>query len=553
MEAHKIRAEANPTRWVLKVCSIALVSTLLAQMTVSQLSVSVPGLSSCDKAMIAAPGDINFGFMNTVRYSGDNMRSCDILVRASCATSLEILKFALRDLNKRTDILPNITVGYVAVDDCGAPIRALEVCEYFVSYIANDNSNKCANFSRNDMDDATSRNSSGVVAVIGPGSSASASLASSFLSIFQIPHVSTFATSDLLSDKTIYEYFLRLVSPDTFQIRAILDLCQRLSWTYVSLVYSEGSYGENAASKIDNFLRDTSNNYSICLATSQKLHADSNAAEINRVLSSLLKYDNVNVVILFLSGTQQLTFFKTAREMAGIGRFLWLAGDFITTVLTRFSDILEGTVYIGHPYVEMPDFTRYMETINLASDDGNAWLTDYWETTHSCSLHDSLNKTGKECKQPIVLSDDVCPSLWPIASRVYDAVFVIGNAIHRLFNDHCPRAFTDKLMLKDCIRGNVLLKYLYATDVQGRMGRIHFDSSGNVQENLVFYQYQRLALGYSSVLVGQWSPVDRAMNFDSSKVSWGVFRQNFVRFQNSSERLASVCSLPCKSNEYIIC
>jgi hypothetical protein len=552
MEARRICAEAAMPRRLMGVYLVAFVCTLLAEMTASQISISVPGLSAVDKAMIASPGDINFGYMTIVRFSSDNKRSCDIRLRTSCATSLEILKFALQALNKRTDLLPNITVGYVAVDDCGTPIRALEVSAYFVNNTADSNFDKYANNSGIDVDDAKPQSSRNVVAVVGPASSPSASLASSFLSIFQIPHLATSATSDLLSDKTIYEYFLRLLSPDSFQIRAILDLCQRLGWTYVSLVYSEGSYGENAASKIDNYLRDTSNNYSICLATSQKIYADSDAADLDRVFSTLLEYENVNVVILFLSGAQQLTFFNEARRMAGVGRFLWLAGDFIATLLTRFSDILEGAVYIGHPCTEMPDFKGYMETINPASDEGNVWLSDYWEEFHSCYLNDLLNKTGKECKQPIVLTEDVCPTVWPAACRVYDAVFVIGSAIHRLVTDRCPRAFAEKWILKECISGPVLLDYLYNTDAQGRIGRIRFDSSGNVQEQLLFLQYQRLESGYSSVSIGQWSPVDGAMTFDSSKVSWGVFRQNYVRSYNSVECLASVCSLPCKSNEYII-
>ena len=53
-----------------------------------------------------------------------------------------------------------------------------------------------------------------------------------------------------MSDKSRFEYFMRLVPPDNFQAEGIVDLLLYYNWTFVSLVYSEGSYGENGARKV---------------------------------------------------------------------------------------------------------------------------------------------------------------------------------------------------------------------------------------------------------------------------------------------------------------
>ena len=53
-----------------------------------------------------------------------------------------------------------------------------------------------------------------------------------------------------LSDRTKYAYFARVVPSDTYQARAIVDLLVHYNWTYISLVNSEGVYGETGAKVI---------------------------------------------------------------------------------------------------------------------------------------------------------------------------------------------------------------------------------------------------------------------------------------------------------------
>ena len=55
-----------------------------------------------------------------------------------------------------------------------------------------------------------------------------------------------------LSDRTKYAYFARVVPSDTYQARAIVDLLVHYNWTYISLVNSEGVYGETGAKVIGN-------------------------------------------------------------------------------------------------------------------------------------------------------------------------------------------------------------------------------------------------------------------------------------------------------------
>lgn len=76
-------------------------------------------------------------------------------------------------------------------------------------------------------------------------SSHSSSISNHHLFIwFQIPQISYASTAPELSDDRRYDFFSRVVPPDSFQAQAMVDIVKAMGWNYVSTVASEGSYGE---------------------------------------------------------------------------------------------------------------------------------------------------------------------------------------------------------------------------------------------------------------------------------------------------------------------
>ncbi|GAA6065174.1 metabotropic glutamate receptor 4-like isoform X1 [Tachysurus ichikawai] len=69
-----------------------------------------------------------------------------------------------------------------------------------------------------------------------------------------IPQVSYASTAPELSDNTRYDYFSRVVPPDTYQAQAIVDIVRHMGWNYVATVASEGNYGESG---VDAFIQKT--------------------------------------------------------------------------------------------------------------------------------------------------------------------------------------------------------------------------------------------------------------------------------------------------------
>ncbi|KAH3880648.1 hypothetical protein DPMN_004569 [Dreissena polymorpha] len=66
-----------------------------------------------------------------------------------------------------------------------------------------------------------------------------------------IPQISYASTSIDLSDKSRFEYFSRVVPPDSFQARAMVDVAASFGWNYVSTLADDGNYGERGVSAFE--------------------------------------------------------------------------------------------------------------------------------------------------------------------------------------------------------------------------------------------------------------------------------------------------------------
>lgn len=116
-----------------------------------------------------------------------------------------------------------------------------------------------------------------------------------FQGLFHIPQISPASTAKALSDKSRFEYFARTVPPDTFQSSALVDIVKSVNWSYVSTVYSEGSYGEYG---IEVFHREAQER-NVCIATAEKVPSTADDRVFDAIILKLRKKINAKGVVLF--------------------------------------------------------------------------------------------------------------------------------------------------------------------------------------------------------------------------------------------------------------
>lgn len=201
---------------------------------------------------------------------------CDSRLRESGVVQyVEALNYVVDRINSDPEVLPNVSLGFVAIDDCATPEIALAGSLAFLPL-------GCQHTCRS-SGIVRPVGAHDVVAVIGADSSPSSAMIANVLGLFAVPQISPSATSNLLSDKTRFPYFMRMVPPDRYQARAIIQILAHFEWTYVSAVFSRGSYGVELVAR----LRELAGEHGVCLAGAHEVSSVTDRSSFRRLVQLL--------------------------------------------------------------------------------------------------------------------------------------------------------------------------------------------------------------------------------------------------------------------------
>ncbi|XP_039513167.1 metabotropic glutamate receptor 7-like [Pimephales promelas] len=190
---------------------------------------------------IRIEGDLTLGGLFPVHARGVSGEPCGDIKKENGIHRLEAMLYALDQINSDDELLPNITLGARVLDTCSRDTYALEQSLTFVqALIQKDTSDvRCTN-----GEPPVFVKPEKVIGVIGASASSVSIMVANILRLFQIPQISYASTAPELSDDRRYDFFSRVVPPDSFQAQAMVDIVKSMGWNYVSTVASEGSYGE---------------------------------------------------------------------------------------------------------------------------------------------------------------------------------------------------------------------------------------------------------------------------------------------------------------------
>lgn len=184
-------------------------------------------------------GNITLGGLFPI-HSDDRNGKCSRINGVLGIQRLEAMIFAINRINIEGKILPGIKLGLSAFDTCSSETTALDrTVEEFITHQRCDSEEEEGAIGMRQ-----------VVGVVGPLYSSISVQVAHLLRLFRMPQISYDSTSSELSDNTKYEYFLRTVPSDLLQARAIVDILRYFGWSYVSVVYSDDSYGRNGIEEL---------------------------------------------------------------------------------------------------------------------------------------------------------------------------------------------------------------------------------------------------------------------------------------------------------------
>lgn len=489
---------------------------------------TVPGLKY---RVYARQGDINIGFLTHIyRYSSSDF--CASTFRPTGAQNSEIPAFMTEQINQDDSLLPNISLGFVTFDDCQKDLTALANSVYFVP-------------TGDRTIDRSSTKHHPIAGLVGPIYSRQSVMVSSFLGLFNIPVLSPLSTSDELSDKSRFPYFMRLVPPDSYQAVAIGDMIRFFGWSYVSLLYSEGSYGVNAAKYVERLTRQRG----VCLAISKRLAADYSEREIDGIVLSIRANRDAPVVVFFLETNDIVRVFRSVIRLNLTSHFLWISGDTMPSIEgIDAEEEAVGSLFMTHSNGMIPGFEDYIRSLSWR-DGRNPWRPLIFEDFYRCSWNrsDSGAERGRSCAEHDTLRDAVNVT-WTSPAIHADGFRVYANALHSLISDHCPELFRKTEAARDfsaCVTGPRLLAYMKNVSMDGYTGHITFDEKGDMHGKLLIRQVRgshRDGIYYRTV--GEWDRVTNSLTLNLTELDWGRTKKL------ANMEVESICSRACRVGQY---
>ncbi|XP_054710934.1 metabotropic glutamate receptor-like [Uloborus diversus] len=493
------------------------------------------GFSHGRKAIIE--GDVMLGGLHPIHQKGGK-EICGLINKDRGIQRVEAMLFALEKINRDPSLLKDIKLGAIILDTCSSDSYALNQSLEFIRASINTvdaTAFECPNGSAPTL----KFNTKAITGVIGGSYSEVSLQVANLLRLFRIPQVSPASTGTWLSDKTRYDFFARTVPPDTFQAVALVDLVQRFNWSYVSLVSSEGQYGDSGMTAFQREARSRN----ICIAASEKVPHSATSEVFDTIYQNLLQKPNARGVVLFTRDADASGILKAAKRLNKT-HFTWVASDGWgkqEKLVENLEQAAEGAITVELQSTEIEEFNKYMKSLTPSNNQRNPWFEEYWESVFSCVLPKNSNNSKLPiCSPNLRLDESVGYRQESKVQFVVDAVYAFAHALDKVWRELCkPRGEGYCHAMRSLDGGKLYRDYLLNvsfTDLGGN--QVKFDQQGDGLGRYTIYNYQKddNSSNYYYKVVGKWFD---GLHLDLDDVKW----------PGGGSLTTSVCSHPCGPGE----
>ncbi|XP_049431396.1 extracellular calcium-sensing receptor-like [Epinephelus fuscoguttatus] len=442
----------------------------------------------------------------------------------------QAMLFAIEEINNRTDLLPNVFLGYKIYDVCSSIARGVRV----TLALANGNEESSASSQEPCI------KSDQVQAIIGETSSSPSMAIASVIGPFHIPVISHFATCACLSDKTKYPSFLRTIPSDDYQSRALAHLVKHFGWTWVGAIRTNDDYGNNGMATFT----ETAQQLGICLEYSVSLFRTDPPDKIQKIID-IIRASTSKVIVTFLSPTDMNILIQkmSHHNLTGyqwVGSESWIF-DSQTAAMDKHH-ILDGAIGLSIPKAHVSGMREFMMDVKPLNSSRNELFTEFWETLFSCKFKQS--KSSTENQRGCTGHEDLTGvqnsftdmSLMPIFNNVYKGVYAVAHALHSMLS--CNKTCNNKVQLDPY----TILQHIKRIHFKTKEGEeVYFNENGDPAAKYEIINWQPTENGIVDfVIVGFYDaslPADKQLNLQNKSLIWA----------NISKQVpVSVCSKKCR-------
>ncbi|XP_064156289.1 taste receptor type 1 member 1-like [Anguilla rostrata] len=415
---------------------------------------------------------------------------------------LQVMRFAIEEINNSTSILPDVSLGYEIFDHCSEVQNFPSVFEFLYK-------------NRSVLIHSKPK----VVSMLGPYGSSQTITIAPFFMMDLLPMVNYGSSSSRLSDKNVYPSFFRMITSNRAQVQLIIRILQRFKWTWIAFIGCDNDYSRDALQLFIDAIRNTS----ICMAYQDELKVDSKHGTVLENIKML----RINVIIVYT-----LEMYATALIQSAIRNNVqdkvWIASN--PWSLNKALPTLQGLSTIGtiigitERVVSLPGFPEFVQKSRS-------------DSKHPQCKNEKLQEFGATCNQacyncsyvdPIkIITQD--PSF---NFAIYSAVYIVAKALHNIL--HCGIKGCNKT---ERIFPYELLKEIKKTDFQLLNQRVKFDANGDSPSryNIVFWN-----------LDNSENPFQHVGSYDTEPVVRFSINESLIHWYSNGTIPVSRCSEECE-------
>nr|XP_055030601.1 extracellular calcium-sensing receptor-like [Misgurnus anguillicaudatus] len=438
--------------------------------------------------------------------------------------------FAIEEINKNPNILPNYTVGYEIFNACG-------FSNILQSALALSNGQE----SIIDQGNCTKANT--VQAIIGHSGSTPTIGFARIMGRFQIPTISHFASCACLSNRKEFPSFFRTIPSDYYQSRALAQLVKQFGWTWVGALSNDNDYGQNG---IATFIK-TAQEEGVCVEYTASFESTGSITSLTKIVD-IIRRSTSKVIMAFMSHREiKMLVGELYRQnitgLQWIGSDAWITDDSLTD--SPGHTLLIGSIGFTVRNAQIPGLGPFLQEVNPSQFPDSMFLKEFWENVFQCSLspysvREKCNGSEnlKYIKHPFTDVSDL-----RFTNNVYQAVYAVAHALDNLLsckqqkvtfdNGTCAHTMT--------IQPWQVLHYLQTVNFSTNEGEmLFFDSKGDSPARYELVNLQKVTKGTMNVAtIGYYDATQpRGQQFTMNPVDiiWGGGRKSVP---------VSVCSESC--------
>ncbi|XP_040285735.1 taste receptor type 1 member 3-like [Bufo bufo] len=329
--------------------------------------------------------------------------------------------FAIEEINRRSDLLPNITLGYKIYDSCVLEHKAVQS----VLSILSGREEAIPNYSCDEKNK--------VVAFIGHLTSSSSLSIAEITGIYGYPQISYGAMDPVFSNKLLFPYFYRTVPDGSTHYEATVLLLKHFGWSWVGMVTADDESSQRASMELYNVM--TRSGVCIAYRESVKDHAYFIQSMTHKKAFYKIQKTHCNVII-FVGNSYGLESLDSLLSDDFHPRKVIIMLSLIFPNKLIMLPALQGSLQLTLQKGRIQGLKEYLLTAGPLKNPGLEIMFDEWQYLNfNCTLSNDYSYY-RPCDERDVLGN-VDRFLYDVDNfrytfSVYSAVYIVAYALHHL-------------------------------------------------------------------------------------------------------------------------